>query len=40
MYVPSPLPNYAVMELNYDFRKKEPSIFIYKGMLLTLIPSN
>ena len=40
MYVPSPLHNYAVVELNYDFRKQEPSIFIYKGMLLTLIPSN
>ena len=25
-----------IMELYYDFRKKEPSIFLYKGMPVTL----
>ena len=37
MDVPSPLPNYAAKELNYDFRKKKTFVFIYKGMPLTLI---
>ena len=36
MDVPSSLPYYAAIELNYDFRKKEPYIFIYKGMTMTL----